>query len=431
MGSLALYCGPVLERLRTGDRRWLIAGLSAALLLVVGLAGPWGPKMTDLAIYRMGADTLLHGIDIYTASDERTGLVFTYPVFAAALFVPFAVVPWAVARVVITVLSLAAVLVIVRLTLQQVRVRTGRSFPAWGLAVIGVLALAAHPVLETLAFGQVNLILTAMVLTDVLSARTGRWRGVLVGIAAGIKLVPGIFILYFVVTGQRRAAVTATLTTAVTMLLGFAIQPSASWDFWTQHALNPERTGGIVYVNNQSFLAVTARLLRDPHPPRTISLVLGAVIAIVALLAARRLAQRLETLTAITVVAAASLLASPVSWSHHWVWIISALGTLFVWAVTAPSGARWRWWVFGVAAAILVVGPMKFTPKEELRELQHNLPQQLLANVYALLAVVYVAWVATQAFRPAVRQVRVRRDISMREVVTPGYRQRTREGMDR
>jgi alpha-1,2-mannosyltransferase len=82
----------------------------------------------------------------------------------------------------------------------------------------------------------------------------------------------------------------------------------------------------------------------------------------------------------------ASLLASPISWSHHWVWAIPCLGTL---------AFRTRWWCFGLITAVVAVGPMQFMPKEQLRELHHTHPQQLVANVYALLAVAYLifAWV--------------------------------------
>jgi alpha-1,2-mannosyltransferase len=355
--------------------------------------------MIDFEVYRVGADALIHGTDIYTVAEPGTGLVFTYPVFAAVAFVPFAVLPAAVGRILLTALSLAALFLIVHLTVRQVCAgRTGGRSLAWSVP-LSVVAVAVHPVWETLTFAQVNLILTAMVLVDVLSARPGRWRGVLVGIATGIKLVPGIFIVYFLVTGQRRAALTAAVTTLGTIALGFAVQPGPAWDYWTRHALNPDRTGGIAYVTNQSLLGVTARLLRDPHPPRVISLVLGALVVAAALVLARRLARSGQALTAVSVVAVAALLASPVSWSHHWVWVIPVLGTVVVWARDSVPAARWRWWVFGVVTAIVVSGPMQFTPKEELRELDHSLGQQLVANVYALLALAYLAWVAVGVWR--------------------------------
>ena len=198
------------------DRWWLVCGAIAAALIIAAFAAPWGSRMIDLEVYRVGASALLEGKDLYTVSEPASGLVFTYPVFAAVVFTPFAVVSTPVAQIAILTLSLVALWSIVHLTVLAVRSAVGAargSALAWSVP-LSVMAVAAHPVLETLLFGQINLILTALVLADVLPRDRGRARGVLVGIAAGIKLVPGIFIIYFLVTGQRRAAVTALLTIA-------------------------------------------------------------------------------------------------------------------------------------------------------------------------------------------------------------------------
>ncbi len=379
------------------DRRWVIGGLVAAALILLGFLGPWGPAMVDLEIYRMGGSALLSGSDVYAVRDPATGLAFTYPVFAAILFIPFAAVPMSVAKLAILVASLAALWTIVHLTVRAVRESIGAvrgSALAWSIP-LSVIAVVAHPVLETLLFGQVNLILAALVLIDVLPRDRGRFRGVLVGVAAGIKLVPGIFIVYFLVTGQRRAAVTALLTTVGTVVAGVLARPSASWSYWTDHALDPERMGGIAYVTNQSILGMSARLLRDPHPPRALTFTLSAIVVVAVLVIARLLTRVGDRLTAVCVVAIASLLASPIAWSHHWVWFIPCLGTMVIWAW--PTGSWWRWTVVGVVTAILVIGPMQFMPKAGLRELHHTLPQEFVANIYGLLAILFLTWAARRA----------------------------------
>lgn len=392
-------------RLTPSDRRWAIAGLVALAVALVVYQAPWGPRMIDLDVYRVGARALLSGTDIYTVAEPEADLPFTYPVFAAVLFLPLALLPALGARILLVLLSLSALFVIVHLTVRYVGRATGRltgSGLAWSVP-LSVAGIAVHPVWETLNFGQVNLILAALVLGDTLTRWPGRWRGVLVGIATGIKLVPGVFLLYFLVTGQRRAALTAAVTTLGTIAVGFAAQPRPAWDFWTDHALNPERTGGIAYVTNQSFLGVSARLLRDPHPPRALTVVLGGLVLVAALALARRLYRSEQVLLSICVVAVASLLASPVSWSHHWVWAIPVLGTLVIWAARTEPTGRWRWWVFGAVTAIVVTAPMQFTPKEDLRELDHTLGQQVVANSYFLLALAYLAWATVRARRAGVR----------------------------
>jgi alpha-1,2-mannosyltransferase len=158
-------------------------------------------------------------------------------------------------------------------------------------------------------------------------------------------------------------------------------------------------------VTNQSFLGVSARLLRDPHPPRALSLALGVIAVVVALIVARRLYRFGDAFMAVSVVAVASLLASPISWSHHWVWVIPVLGTLAIWAICAAPPARWRWWLFGIVTAIVASGPMQFMPKKQLRELHHTLPQQVVANIYAALAVAYLVWAVVRSRRPAASNV--------------------------
>ena len=107
------------------DRWWLIGGVVAAGLIVATLQGPWGARMVDLEVYRVGASALLSGKDIYTVSEPSSGLVFTYPVFAAVMFAPFAVMSTPLAQTVILVLSLVALWVIVHLTVVAVRAAVG------------------------------------------------------------------------------------------------------------------------------------------------------------------------------------------------------------------------------------------------------------------------------------------------------------------
>jgi alpha-1,2-mannosyltransferase len=369
-------------------------GLGAAVVLVGLFLAPFGPKMIDLDVYRAGAGALLHGGDVYAVAGPA-GLPFTYPIFAALVFVPFALVPTVLARVAITLLSLGALLVICHRTIRGVVPAGDRGLLRWSVPA-AIVAITAHPVLDTLLFGQVNLVLVAMVLTDVLVVR-GPGRGVLVGLAAGTKLTPGLFVLYYLVIGDWRAARTAALTTAGTLLVGLALAPGSTWAYLTRYMLDPARTGNVTYAGNQSILAVTARLVRREHPPPVLTALITAVVVIVALVLARALHARGEELASVCVVAAAALLASPVSWTHHWVWFIPAVGVLAAWA--HRGGAAWRWWVLGAATLVLWSGPMRFTPTNGLRELHDTLPQQLVANSYGLLAVGFLAWAAVRLAR--------------------------------
>ena len=164
--------------------------------------------------------------------------------------------------------------------------------------------------------------------------------------------------------------------------------------------LDPDRVGGIAYVTNQSILGVSARLLRDPHPPAGLTLSLSAVAALAALVLAWRLHRRGDELAAICVVAVGSLLASPISWSHHWVWVVPGVAVLVAWAV--PARSWWRWSTVVGAGLVLWVGPMRFMPKTGLRELHHTLGQQVIANCYGYLAVAFLVWTAVRRYQPKV-----------------------------
>ncbi len=385
-------------------RRVLATMIAAAVLLgavLVVFLQPWGPKMIDLDVYRAAASALLHGSDPYSAHGPD-GLPFTYPIFAALVFVPFAVLPTVAARVAITLLSFGALWVICHLTLRQVLPdRSRRQLAVWSVPV-AVLAVSTHPVLDTLLFGQVNLVLVAMVLVDMFLVR-GRGRGVLVGLATGIKLTPGLFLIYFLVTGQRRAARTAALTAALTVAAGFALRPRGAWAFWTRYVLDPARTGNVTYAGNQSVLAITARLLRRITPPPALTWSLVAIVVVAALVIARRRYRAGDELTAVSVVGVAALLASPISWTHHWVWFIPVLAVVAAWAHrTRPDDRPWwrlpRWWVLGVATLVVWSGPMRFTPKNGLRELTQTPPQQLVANSFGLLAVLFLGWAGWLAY---------------------------------
>ena len=372
---------------------WLVLGVIAVFARFLL---PWGPEMLDLKVYRLGAEAILHGADLYAVREPRTDLAFTYPVFGALLFIPYALVPLVVAKAASLVISLAALWVIVHLTIRHL---WGSDSARRWAAPVALVAVTAHPVLETLGFGQVNILTAALVMVDVLAVR-GRFRGTLTGLAVGIKLVSGLFIVYYLVTRQFRAAANATAAFLGTVALGFAARPAASFDFWTVYVRDPDRVGGIAYVTNQSVLGMAARLLRDPHPPSALTLSVSAIAALAALVLAVR---SRDELTAVCLVAAGSLLASPISWSHHWVWILPALGLLVAWA--SDRGGRWRWWVTGAVGVVLWVGPMRFMPKAGLAELRHNLPQEIVANCYGALAVAFLVWCAVG--RPGVARISI------------------------
>src|SRR6185503_21371042 len=89
------------------------------------------------------------------------------------------------------------------------------NWPLWfSFGVACCIALIFEPVRETITFGQVNTLLLTLVAGDMLLgvARGRRWAGVGIGLATAIKLTPGVFILYLLITRRWRPAGVATGT---------------------------------------------------------------------------------------------------------------------------------------------------------------------------------------------------------------------------
>lgn len=363
----------------------LVAALALAVGLLCGvLAWRWS-WFIDLRVYELGASALFGG-DLYGVRFHVADLPFTYPPFAAVLMLPLAVLPiwlsaflWAVACVVVLAFALDLVL------------RTCGVAPS-GLVLPAAVALAvlSEPVWSTFSFGQVNLFLMAAILADVLRPDR-RHAGWLVGVVAGIKLTPLFFVAFFVVIGRRRAAGTTVASFAATVLVGAVAAPGASWAYWTDVLWDPGRVGGVEYAGNQSVLGFLSRLLGH-EAPTSLWFVVAATTAAVALAAAALLwrsdspaARPLAACTA----AYGMLLASPISWDHHWVWLVPTV--IALWHSGLPRARA----VAGVVAAVAFSRAVWWSPFRHGREYDWSLAEGIAGNAYVLTALgllVACAW---------------------------------------
>jgi alpha-1,2-mannosyltransferase len=191
---------------------------------------------------------------------------------------------------------------------------------------VAALALWTEPVQQTLDFGQVNLVLMLVVVADLCLPDRYWFTGIGVGLAAGIKLTPLVFIPYLLLTGRRRAAAVAAGTFAVTVAGSLLVFPKAADRYWLgglfwheQHAVNP------VYVGNQSLYGVLARILGTAATVQPYWLIAAAAAGAAGLAMAVWASRAGLELAGVLACALTSLLISPISWSHHWVWIAPAL----------------------------------------------------------------------------------------------------------
>ncbi|MGC4953964.1 glycosyltransferase 87 family protein [Actinomadura citrea] len=322
----------------------LLAGIAVAVAAAAPVVHQWlgnqpDQRLVDLEVYREGGLAVLRGAPLYDFLTQPPQLLpFTYPPIAAALAVPFTLLPWRAAQWVWTGLIYLSLVIVVCYAFRDLIRRTGR----WAPLTAGVLVAAMtwlDPVRDQVRFGQVGLFLLAMCLADC-CARTARWpRGMLVGLALAIKLVPGVFLIYFLVTGRRDALVNAVLTAVVATLGGFALLPSDSSAYWFGALLEGgDRTGAVDGTTNQAIQGIVARVL-DEGPARTLVwLALALVVAWFGFGWARRATLAADAasgadassllLAGVAIVGLLSVVLSPVGWIHHLVWMIAVVGAL-------------------------------------------------------------------------------------------------------
>ncbi|GAA2250657.1 glycosyltransferase 87 family protein [Streptomyces indiaensis] len=248
---------------------------------------------------------------------------FTYPPFAAVAMLPMALLGLHTAIAAALLLNLAALAVILRLLAGPSWRRHG--WFAWALTAC-LLALF-EPLRDTLSFGQVNLLLLALVLTDARLLATGRGRlaGVGIGLAAAIKLTPALFIALLLVAGRRRAAALATAVALGATALAAWVDPGASRFYWTRALWDTDRVGRLGYVSNQSVQGILARL---GEPDRAVwALVVLLVLGVWAMRSRRAVAAG-DWTAAFALTGLAACLVSPITWVHHLVWLLPAFAVL-------------------------------------------------------------------------------------------------------
>jgi alpha-1,2-mannosyltransferase len=300
-------------------------------------------RQIDLGTYLLGGAHVFRP-DLYRVTYEPTGLGFTYPPFAALWFAPLAHLPVRLVQVLFTWASLGALLVVLATSLRVTCPSLGRRTVAWWslllLAPIGML----DPPRETILLGQINILLVAAVIADMTLVRPGR-RGVLVGLAAAIKIIPIVLIPYLLLTRQVGAWRRAAGAFVGAAGLAFATSRHASWAYWSHYLWEPGRTGGLAWIGNQGAVGVIERLVH--HPLSSLAMfALVVVISGIGLLIAVKAYRQSWPLLGFLVVEATGAVATPASWSHHFVWVV----LMIAWLALAPDRpAHGEWWAIGVA----------------------------------------------------------------------------------
>jgi alpha-1,2-mannosyltransferase len=347
-------------------------------------------------------------------------LPFSYPPISAVAFTPFAVLPLAIAETLITIISVALLAVVLRVFMRSLAKTQAKSH--WEVKWLLPAALLLEPVRNTLNFGQINIILMTLVAVDCLRG-PGRTRGALVGVAAAVKLTPAVFILFFLVKKDYRAACVAAVSFAACTGLGFLLAWHDSVRYWTSIIFQPGRDGAVGYAANQSLQGVLARagVTTNGHAGMALWLGLSVLTVIVAYAGMRRARDAALDVWVLSINAFAGLLISPISWSHHWVWAEPAMLVLALigWHFRDKAGIA----VAVAGTVILAVAPHWLMDGMDHNGLTWTAWQQVIGDSYAILAaVILVCSVTLFKWRPPMSDVRDEPLLDLRKRVSDAHR---------
>jgi alpha-1,2-mannosyltransferase len=367
--------------------RWVVLALFVALVIYGHIWYRNRHAWFDLGIYRQAVNWWLDGHALYDyvkPDDTQGSLGFTYPPFGALVLVPFAVLAWTPAVVLYSVVTVAAVLVTTYWLLAPVARQKGWDLPFALILALTVIS-ALEPVRENYTFGQINMVLILLILADllVLLPRGSRWAGVLIGLAAAIKLTPAIFIVYLLISRRYRVALTAIASAAAASLLALAVMPRGSIDFWTGALWQGEGIGNAAYTFNQSFYGMLARLSAPDDPNRAIWAALVLLTLGYGLWRARRAALAGDEVVGLTLTGIVGCLISPITWVHHIYWFIPAL-------IVLAASRRHAWFAVVIAVTVGLGLVSWFEQGLPLDPWSQGVPGFLIKNWYLLLMVALV-----------------------------------------
>jgi len=330
----------------------VLLAISVCARLALTYLIPHGANFVDLHVYVGGAEMLNHPGNLYdyVYADQTPDfpLPFTYPPFAAVVFYPLHYVPFGILTFIWQVVIIASLYGVVRISQRLLPGEGDRRIAMLWTAI----AIWLEPIRSNFDYGQINVMLVLAVLYAVYSTRW--WlSGLLVGLAAGVKLTPAVSGLYFVGARRWGAAVFSAVVFFGTIAVSAIVVGDQTRYYFTELLGDASRVGPIGTSFNQSWRGGISRILGHDAGYGPLVLAGIAITTVLAVLAWRAIGGASDRLGAIVVVQLFGLLLSPISWTHHWVWLIP----LMIWLLHGPLrerlGARvlgWGW------LALTVVG---------------------------------------------------------------------------
>lgn len=347
------------SRIRTAVPAWLLLPglvmLAVSLFAYVQLVRHYPIYGLDLHMYRGALQAFFDGRPAYRLGYTHLNLPYTYPPITLIFLAPLIWTDASTALTGMTVAGLIAVLIVLWRTTAMLRYR-GVAGRVGIVAAVTALLVWTEPFQQNFSLGQVNILVMLPVVIDLSLSDKSRFKGIGIGIATASKLLPGLFVVYLVLTRRIRAAVTACITFAVLTAIGWGIDPSGSNDYWIRRlAFDSHRvlmTLGPRFTGNQSLQGLVTRFL-GTDAQNSVAWMVAVAVAAVACLGLAVLAHRRgEEALGMVVVGITTLLISPVSWSHYWVWIAPMLLVLV--DVARRATGHWRTLLAGLPAVAML-----------------------------------------------------------------------------
>ncbi|KUI24543.1 glycosyltransferase [Mycobacterium sp. IS-1496] len=371
---------------------WLVGSLLAVGMIARYVVQAATGKLLDLSVFRDAGYAITANLPLYSEQfPSASGFRFIYPPFAAILFAPMAAVPQTALQIGWSALNLVLLWWILRTVLVRLRVRPSNLV---ALALLGP-ALILEPVRSNFEFGQVNIVLMALVIADCLGVLPRRLRGVGIGIAAGIKITPAAFGLVLLLRRDFAGAARALIAFGATVLIGFLARSQESLYFWATEFFRTDRAGGHEFSRNQALTGLITRWGAAGTTKEILWLVGVTAVIAAAVYAGHRFTRSGMPVVATAVVALAALLAAPLAVTHHWVYAV-----LLVPLMVAPQHRRWRP-LLVAAGIVFVAGPHIVLPGPDVAGVEAVF-RQVVGNAQAItgVALLIAAVIAARRTNP-------------------------------
>ena len=333
----------------------------------------WGAKLA----FEEGRSPYVEGVfDEVARSQNRRVFPYLYPPPSLLLFYPFTAVTYDSAKVWLLATSHVCLLLI--LYLIFLRIAPFDPPPHWrGLAaaLMTVYVLSYYPVADNFAWGQINLIVLALVCVSWLALKRGSHAlGVAVPLSLAIllKTYPVLLLPLLVMRKRYAAAGTVVGLLALYTFVAWLVLPQNLWGDWTRNVLptggyglrpfnlflpvepwNHSINGLMLFVQDRvpSLLGLPTRFVTRPLTYLLAGAVAAATVGLSFLSARKGVgAKTLDIDVALFLLM--MFLIAPLSWEHHLVYALPAalfaIDYLFRGRVRAPTAAA-------VVAALFVL----------------------------------------------------------------------------